>query len=74
MGKRVQVVVEISDGEILGVRATREDVEVLVVDYGRTGHKFEDQDCEISRHEAEEDPEGVQQFVDATDPLDEETD
>lgn len=74
MPKRIQVVVEVADGEVIGARSTRENVEVVFVDYSKSGHTHEDQDCLISRHEADEDPEGVQSFIDATDPDEAEVD
>lgn len=67
MGKRIQVVVEIADNEVIGVRSTQEDVEVILVNYDQGGHTHEGQDCQISRYEAEEDPEAVQSYIDATD-------
>lgn len=48
----MKVVVEVANGEILGVTADAKDVELLVVDYDLEGAEFDGQACRISRHEA----------------------
>lgn len=72
MDQPPKVLIEIADGQVVGVRATDADIEVVVIDYDMTDHYFDDQECRIERHAAGEDPDAVHQAIAALDPNDSE--
>lgn len=70
MNQPTKVLIEMASGQVIGVRSTDADVEIVVVDYDHTGQHFDDQECKIERHSADEDPDAVHEAIAALDPAD----